>query len=133
MAGCGSDRLSGPDASSRAASLRTTAGDTLAGPAGRPLATDIVVLVADSAGDPLAHARVTFAPDSASGSVDAAQAFTGTTGTARVRWTLGRRAGRQRLSARVAGLPPLVVHAVAAPGAPVALAPAVAVEPTVRV
>ena len=90
-AGCGSDHLSGPDASGRAASLRTTAGDTLTGPAGRPLATDIVFLVADSAGDPLARVRVTVAPDSASGSVDAAQTFTDTTGTARVEGPVIRR------------------------------------------
>lgn len=98
------------------ASLVAVSGDAQRGTAGAALARTLVVRAVDGSGNGVAGVALALAPSA--GSVPDTVAHTDSTGTARVRWTLGRAAGEQELAVRVAGLAqPLKLTARAAPGA----------------
>ena len=140
LAAC--DGATGPSAP---AELRKLAGDGAAGLAGAPLAQQVAVRVVDEGGRgvPGVEVRWETAEEGAGLSDDAV--VTDGSGDARVTWTLGRRAGAQTLTARVAGLEPAAFTATAgAAGAAILVAEAgdgqtgevaseLAVRPRVRV
>jgi expansin (peptidoglycan-binding protein) len=88
------------------ADLQVVAGGSQRGTAGRPLPEDVVVLVRDRFGNPVAGAPVQVRQ--VDGSVADSVVASDSTGRARVRWTLGRRAGLQRLVLEVAGAEAMV-------------------------
>jgi adhesin/invasin len=79
--------------------LGILSGNGQRGPAGRPLAEPIVVLVLSRGGLPVPGVGVMLAADG--GQVDPAGGTTDRSGLLRVNWTLGPRPGPQRLHARV--------------------------------
>lgn len=97
--------------------------DSLQGPAGFPLADTVAVTVTDSTGRALPDVPVHwYALDD--GEVAAVAPRTDSLGTARAVWTLGPRAGRQRVRVQVGsgaasqGIAPLTIQAMARSGAP---------------
>lgn len=90
----------------------STAVGQMAGTAivGTALEAPVRLSVTGSDGRPLAGATVTWTTDDG-GTVGAAQTTTDGSGVASVRWTLGTVAGLQRLTAKVAGLSPVVFNA----------------------
>jgi len=100
------------------AALRVAAGDAQRGPAGRALTKEIVIVATDGLGNAVPGTSVRARP--VDGSVADSVVPTDSTGHARFRWTLGRRAGPQRLELRAAGVDSLVV--VAARATPLAAA-----------
>ncbi|MGH7528598.1 MAG: invasin domain 3-containing protein, partial [Gemmatimonadales bacterium] len=76
-------------------------GDGQSGPVGAQLAQPIVVRALDQLGNPVPGASI--ALTLGAGSVPDSSPRTDSTGQARVRWTLGRVAGRQELSVRLEG------------------------------
>ena len=99
-------------------SVRIAAGDGQRVLRGRTLPDSVTALVLDAAGEPVAGARVAFTPADGDGTADPDTAATAEDGRARASWTLGDRAGRQRL-----------IAAVTAPGGPSAEAAAIALTP----
>jgi len=97
---------------------RAAAGNGQRGPAGGALAREIVIVAADSLGNPVRGVPVRARP--ADGSVADSVVPTDSTGRARFRWTLGRRAGPQRLELRATGVDSVV--AVSARATPLAAA-----------
>ncbi|HVE78511.1 MAG TPA: Ig-like domain-containing protein [Gemmatimonadaceae bacterium] len=98
----------------RAAALE----ERLSGPIGDTLAAAAGVRLTDSTGRPLADVPVTWTAQDG-GSVAAAAARTDSLGELRVRWTLGPRAGTQRLRALIGSgrnVPPFVLSATATAG-----------------
>ena len=89
----------GPSAPLPAASVTDITGVAHSGTAGQALSERVVVRVADAAGDPLSNVAVAFAVTAGGGSVDPASATTDDRGEARTRWTLGRSAGSNTLTA----------------------------------
>jgi hypothetical protein len=88
-----------------------------------PLERPIVVEVRDTSGLPLGDVPVAWKPLDG-GEVLALSARTDSLGVAEARWTLGPKAGRQRLQVQVGSaryVPPRVVTAEARPGEPVRL------------
>ncbi|MBA3259324.1 MAG: Ig-like domain-containing protein [Gemmatimonadales bacterium] len=71
------------------------------GTAGRALPKPVVVQVADAQGNPVPGRTVVFT--ATGGGSSPARAVTDSTGRARVRWTLGRKAGAMSLVGKVAG------------------------------
>ena len=124
--------------------LVVEAGDDQVAAAGRPAPVDPQVKVVGTSGSGLAGATVAFRVTQGGGSVQSAEAVTGSDGTASPgRWTLGGK-GRQQLQATVAGLEPVFFSAgasgvpasvavVAGDGQRAEVASAVAVAPEVRV
>lgn len=107
-------------ANTRLLSLR----DTLRGTAGGELTEVAGVRVTDSLGRPVADLPVSWGA-AQGGRVVALAERTDSLGEARARWTLGPRSGVQRAQVRVGGgrsVPPLELSAVAAAGAPAAIA-----------
>lgn len=92
--------------------------DSLEGPAGAPLSDTIAVRVTDSTGRALQDVPVQWTA-SADGSIDALAPRTDSLGVARAVWTLGAKAGRQRVRAQVGGgaasqgIPPVALSALA--------------------
>ena len=84
-----------------AESLAVSGGDRQGGRAGSALARPILVRVRDRAGNPVAGAAVSAVPTA--GSVADSVVRTDSSGVARVRWTLGRAAGAQKLVVSLAG------------------------------
>lgn len=107
IAGCDD----GTGVSGTPATLRKIAGDSVASPVASAVGTLPVVAVLQGDGAPVKNAVVTFAvADTASGTVAGSVVRTDERGLASpVGWNLGRRAGVQRLVARVTGLGDSVV------------------------
>lgn len=94
-------------------------GAVVGGTVGAALSTNPAIKVADQFGNGIAGRQVVFAVASGGGTVSGATQTTDASGIARVgSWTLGTAAGQQSLTATVAGLPPLTLVSIAAPGAP---------------
>lgn len=81
--------------------LLLRAGDKQSATAGKALAKPIVVQVQDSLGNPVVGAALRTA--AAAGTVHDTVATTDATGRATLRWTLGSKAGAQRLDIRLSG------------------------------
>lgn len=92
---CGESGVSAPLAAGSVVS--SSAGLTAV--AGQTLGTPVEVRVLGTDQQPLAGATVTFAVTAGGGSVDPASATTDNNGVARTRWTLGRTAGTNTLTA----------------------------------
>jgi len=96
-----------------------TAFDTLlAGTAGDSLSEPVIVRAADSTGAALADIPIAWTALDR-GSVEPIEERTDSLGEARARWTLGARAGRQRLRVQAGNprtIPPITLVATAAPG-----------------
>jgi hypothetical protein len=104
----------------RATTRVSAATDSLGGTVARPLPEPVAIRVADTSGAALADLPVSWSTLD-HGSIVALDARTDSLGMARARWTLGPRAGRQRLRVQVGNprtLPPLTLVAVAGPGSP---------------
>jgi len=84
------------------AAARVVAGNGQRGSVGRPLANAIVLLVTDRLGNSVPGVPVRARP--ADGTVADSVVPTDSAGRAAFRWTLGRRAGPQRLELRVQGI-----------------------------
>jgi hypothetical protein len=84
-----------------ASSIALKSGDRQRAPAGRKLADPIVVQALARGGQPVPGATVSFQPADPEGVVEPASATADRDGRVRVNWTLGPRAGPQRLLARV--------------------------------
>lgn len=93
----------GPSAPLPAASVTDVTGVPHTGVAGQVLNERIVVRVVDASGNPLPSVAVTFAVTAGGGSVDPSSATTDDSGEARTRWTLGRTAGSNVLTATAGG------------------------------
>ncbi len=100
--------------------------DTLEGDAGREIGDTVAIHVTDSTGRALGDVPVSWiALDG--GKAEAVDARTDSLGNARVRWTLGAKAGTQRIRAQVgsghgkSAVPPITLRASARAGAPVGL------------
>jgi adhesin/invasin len=96
-ASCGDVTL--PD-EGEAANLEIVDGDEQVGPAGAPLANQVVVRVTDTQDRPVQNQDVAFVIESGGGSVAPGTVTTNSTGHAAADWTLGPGAGDQRLRAR---------------------------------
>jgi adhesin/invasin len=98
------------------AAVRVLSGDQQRAPAGRRLPQPVAVQVLSQGGRPVPGAAVSFATEDAQGKADPEGTTTDHDGLARVAWSLGPQAGRQRLVATVGGLDTsLVVTAEADP------------------
>ena len=101
--------------------------ESMSGPVGKRLPAPVVVRVADSTGRPLADVPLAWVAMDG-GKVDSVSIRTDSLGEARATWTLGARAGTQRLRVQVGSgrgshaVPPVLVSAAAIAGAPVTLA-----------
>ena len=93
--GCGETTINAPLPAARVSAVP---GPPLSGPAGQALPDPIQVQVFGSDEQPLPSAKVTFSAANG-GSVDPATATTDNNGIARSRWTLGRTAGPNVLTA----------------------------------
>ena len=93
----------GPSAPLPAASVTDITGVAHTGVAGQALNERIVVRVADASGNALSNIAVTFAVTSGGGSVNPSSATTDDAGEAQTRWTLGRTAGSNVLTATAGG------------------------------
>jgi len=93
----------GPSAPLPAASVTDITGVSHTGVAGQALNERIVVRVADASGNALSNIAVTFAVTSGGGSVNPSTATTDDAGEAQTRWTLGRTAGSNVLTATAGG------------------------------
>jgi adhesin/invasin len=100
LAACGE---TGPSAPLDPSSVENVTGAQLTGTAGEALANRVAVRVLDASDNPLEGVVVTFAVTAGGGSVDPPSATTDNTGEARTRWTLGRTAGSNTLTATVPG------------------------------
>ncbi len=121
-AGCGGEGSGGgPVAPSRppAQVAALSAVDSTA-PVASVVAARVRVTAAD--GSPVRGAAVAFAVAAGGGSVGSASVTTDASGEAAVDWTLGRRAGENRLLATVAGLAAVPFRATGTPGPAAALA-----------
>jgi Big-like domain-containing protein len=85
------------------ASLVQRSGDAQTGTVGTLLPRPIVVLAVDRLGNPVPDARLSLLPRSGSASDSAIR--TDSIGQAKVRWTLGRSTGPQRMTLRAEGVP----------------------------
>lgn len=104
----------------RAITRVSAVADSLGGPVARPLPEPVAIRVADTSGAALADLPVSWSTLD-HGSIVALDARTDSLGMAHARWTLGPRAGRQRLRVQVGNprtLPPLTLVALARPGTP---------------
>jgi hypothetical protein len=103
-----------------AASIVMRSGDAQAGTAGTVLPRVIAVQAVDRLGNPVLDARLALLPRA--GSVPDSAIRTDSMGQAKVRWTLGRSAGPQRMTVRVEGVSaPLELTARAGSGKPTKL------------
>ncbi len=87
-----------------AASARLLSGGDQRAPAGRRLPQAVAVQVLSRGGRPVPGVRVSFATELAQGKVDPDTVTSDRDGRARVTWSLGPQAGRQRLVASVTGV-----------------------------
>ncbi len=94
-AGCGGDIVL-PD-EGEAAKLEIVSGDEQLGPAGTPLAQDIVVRVLDTRDRPVANQDVTFTIGSGGGTVEPTTVKSNASGQAAASWTLGPNSGSHLL------------------------------------
>ncbi|HEX2218694.1 MAG TPA: Ig-like domain-containing protein [Gemmatimonadales bacterium] len=97
-AACGGD-VTLPE-EGEAANLEIVDGDEQVGPAGAPLAQQVLVRVTDTQDRPVPNQEVAFVIESGGGSVTPGTVATNSTGHAAADWTLGPAAGDQRLRAR---------------------------------
>ncbi|HEY8257637.1 MAG TPA: Ig-like domain-containing protein [Gemmatimonadales bacterium] len=84
-----------------AATIAVRSGDAQVGAVGSPLPKVVVVQAIDRLGNPASDARIVLAPKS--GSVPDSALRTDSTGQAKVRWTLGKTAGQQRMVVKLEG------------------------------
>jgi hypothetical protein len=94
--------------SGAAARLALVSGDVQHGTAGAKLGAAIVVRAFDGAGNPVAAARLTVEPQAGAGTVPESTVVTDSGGAARIRWTLGRGTGTQRIAIHGEGGKPAV-------------------------
>lgn len=100
----------------RPAEIVVVQGDAQRAPAGRTLASPVVLQVRSRSGEPVPDVDLTFETDDAEAVLAPATARSDAQGRVRTTWTLGRRAGAQRMRARFASIDaPLVVAADADP------------------
>ncbi|HET6579026.1 MAG TPA: Ig-like domain-containing protein [Gemmatimonadales bacterium] len=119
LAGCGhTPDLGPPLEGGPPAALEVLAGDGQTAEAGDTLPLHIVVRVSDSTGRAVAGVTVGFSAAGAGGTFVPAEPETDDQGKADVRWVLGARAGGAAATARVAGLEPVSLSAMAVPGPP---------------
>ncbi len=85
----------------RAVAVRASGGDRQSGAVGRALAQPLVLRVLDRYGNPVAGAGLRLLP--AAGRPGDSTLSTDSTGRAKTTWTLGRTAGLQRMTVRLAG------------------------------
>ncbi|HEU4649149.1 MAG TPA: hypothetical protein VFS33_08825 [Gemmatimonadales bacterium] len=97
------------------AALTAVTSTSIEGSAGAPLKRPVVVRVTDAAGNPVPQASLTVSPTA--GMVPDSVVATDSAGRATIAWTLGEKAGEQRLVLRVRGLPALEIVAHARPRA----------------
>ncbi|MFN0097438.1 MAG: Ig-like domain-containing protein [Gemmatimonadaceae bacterium] len=81
---------------------------------GRPLPAPLVLLVRTRSGEPVPGVEVTFVSEDGDAAFSPSSAISDEQGRVRAQWTLGRRAGIQRATARVAGLDSAVALSAAA-------------------
>ncbi len=84
--------------------LQYVSGDNQQAAAGAQLPQALHVRVVNGNGKPVSGATVRFSVLSGGGRVSASQVTTGSTGDAKVTWTLGPQPGEQRVEARLSGL-----------------------------
>ncbi|MCC7002635.1 MAG: Ig-like domain-containing protein [Gemmatimonadaceae bacterium] len=100
----------------RPAEIVVLQGEAQRAPAGRTLAVPVVLQVRSRSGEPVPDVDLTFETDDAEAVLAPSTGRSDAHGRVRTTWTLGRRAGVQRLRARVASLDvPLTVTADADP------------------
>lgn len=101
-----------------AARIDVAKGAPRAAPAGEALSELIRLRVLDQLGNPVPEAPVEFRLGASGGLIDPTQSKTGEDGAALVRWTLGPKAGLQRLTALVGegGVVQASLEAMATPG-----------------
>lgn len=105
----------------RAATATLTNAGKREGPVGKVLRPPVEIRVLDKASNPVPGVPVTLAP--ATGEVPDSMATTDSAGRVLIAWTLGRKAGPQRMTARVEGVErPLEISARARPASPANLA-----------
>lgn len=97
------------------AALTAVTSVSVEGSAGAPLKRPVVVRVTDAAGNPVPRASLTASPTA--GTVPDSVVATDSSGRATIAWTLGEKAGEQRLVLRVRALPALEIVAHARPRA----------------
>jgi 5-hydroxyisourate hydrolase-like protein (transthyretin family) len=108
-------------AAGAATSMRVHAGDAQSAVVGSALPKAVVVLVLDSLGNPVAGTTVR--ATASAGELGDSLATTDADGRATLKWTLGAKAGTQRLELRMApGAKPVVATAKARPGSAAAVA-----------
>ncbi|HEX7088885.1 MAG TPA: Ig-like domain-containing protein [Longimicrobiales bacterium] len=105
-------------------SVRRISGDGQAATVGEPLAAPLVVEVVDAYGNPIAGTNVSWLVEEGGGSVSPSSETTDANGRAQAVWTLGTRAGEQRVTASANQSIFTVFTAAAAPGPPAAASPA---------
>ncbi len=110
----GGDKGTGPSRPAPAA-LAKIGGDGQTGPVAHPLAAPLLVRVTDVHGGAAAGVAVAWSVVEGGGSVGAGSSATDSAGRASVSWTLGPAVGTNSARASVAGLPPVVFTATAAP------------------
>jgi len=101
------------------ATITVFSGSGQSGSVGTALLTPPSVIVRDVRGNPVPNVSVTWIPATNSGTVGNPSSVTAVNGVATSgTWTLGATIGTQSLTARIAGLPDVVITATATPGAP---------------
>ncbi len=100
------------------AQIQAAAGTGQTGVAGTALPAPLVVRATDASGRGMRGVAVSWSTGSGGGTLSTASDVTDAAGEVRTHWTLGTTAGEQRVTAMVQGLPPLLITAVAVPGAP---------------
>jgi hypothetical protein len=101
-----------------AAALVALSGNGQTGEIGKELSTPLAVKVTDASGNPIEGLSVNWSAEPGSGSVNSTTSTTDAAGTAAVVWRLGEQRGDERVSASVAGLPPVVFKATGMPPEP---------------
>ena len=99
--------IASPPAAPRPTSIVKHGDAQLALYADQPATDSIGVTVLDQFGAPMPGRTVTWAADSGAGSVSATTTATDSLGRAAIVWTLGRRAGQNRVVATVGGFAPI--------------------------
>ena len=116
LAACGKSEPTAPDPTPASVTASVTPPATFT--AGILLTPRPVVVVRNAAGQPLTDIPVTIVVDSGGGTVANAVVRTDSEGRAFIDWTLGRTVGRNRLSATVNTLAPVVFTVTTVAGAP---------------
>ena len=117
LGGCANDVI--VPSQSEGDSIAIMGGNAQTGAVGQSLDDDLSVQVVDQLGRPVADLQLDLVlPEG--GAVSPSNVATGGDGAARFRWTLGPRAGDQRLEAGAGDMGKVTFHAQAVPGSPAA-------------